>query len=54
MHEIKRRLDQPIQFEIMPIIEHQEIPNVPEQALAQWLRNQLFSGNGINSRSPGT
>jgi putative hemolysin len=54
MHEIKRRLDQPIQFEIMPIIEHQEIPNVPEQALAQWLRNQLFSGNGINSLSPGT
>lgn len=54
MHEIKRRLDQPIQFEFMPIIEHEEIPDVPEQALAHWLRNQLISGNGINSLSPGT
>ena len=54
MHEIKRRLDQPIQFEIMPIIKHEEIPDITEQALVHWLRNHLFSGNGINSLSPGT
>jgi putative hemolysin len=54
MHEIKKRLDQPIHFELMPIIENEHIPDIPEQALAHWLRNQLFSGNGINSFSPGT
>ena len=54
LHEIKYRLDQPIQFAIMPIIEHEEIPDITERALAHWLRNQLFSGNGINSLSPGT
>ena len=38
----------------MPIVEHEEMPDVPEQALAHWLRYQLFSGKGINSLSPGT
>ena len=54
MHEVKRRLDQPISFELLPIIEHNAIPDIPEQALANWLRNQLLSGSGINSSSPGT
>ena len=54
MHEIKRRLDQPICFELLPTIDFETIPELPDQALAHWLRNQLFSGSGINSSSPGT
>jgi hypothetical protein len=54
MHEIKKRLEQPIHFELMPIIENEHIPDIPEQVLAHWSTNQLFSGNGINSFSPGT
>ena len=53
MHEIKRRLDQPTQFEIIPIIEREEIPDITEQALVEGLRTQLLSGSGINSLSPG-
>jgi hypothetical protein len=34
MLEIKKRLDQPIHFEFMPIIEDGHIPNIPEQVLA--------------------
>ncbi|MAW57154.1 MAG: hypothetical protein CBB93_004830 [Oceanospirillales bacterium TMED33] len=54
MYEIKRRLDQPIFFELMPIIECEQIPDISDQALADWLRNQLLFGSGINSSSPGT
>ena len=54
MHEIKRRLDQPICFELLPTIDFETIPELPDQALAHWLRNQLFSGSGIHSSSPGT
>jgi hypothetical protein len=34
MHEIKKRLDQPIHFELIPIIKNEHIPDIPEQALA--------------------
>ena len=34
IHEIKKRLDQPIHFELMPIIKNEHIPDIPEQALA--------------------
>lgn len=41
MHEIHRRLDMPIEFDCLPIINHKNIPNIPESALALWPRDLL-------------
>ena len=54
MHEIRRQLNIPIEFNVLPVIGHECIPNFSEPEMALWLRGQLTSGNGINSSSPDT
>mgnify|MGYP002152232245 FL=1 len=42
MHEVRRRLDQPIEFQLEPVIEHERFPDLPDQSLATWLRDQIL------------
>jgi hypothetical protein len=42
MHEVRRRLDQPIEFQLEPVIEHEQFPDLPDQSLATWLRDQIL------------
>lgn len=42
MHEVRRRLDRPIEFQLQPVIEHEQFPNLPDQTLATWLRDQIL------------
>lgn len=42
LYEIRKRLDCPIEFTVQAPIEFEAIPDLPEQALATWLRQQVI------------
>ena len=42
MHEVFRRIDNPIDFILAPAVPFEEIPDLPDQELANWLRNQVI------------
>jgi putative hemolysin len=42
LYEIRKRLDCPIDFNVNDVIPFETIPELPEQALANWLRDQVI------------